>query len=447
MRILVVFPVFPEPDRASGHLRMFEILRILVGRGHRVTFLAQTEGDTRYREAVEALGIECVSDVGRRLTGYSARFRTLLQERAFHIAILPFYYVYNTYAPYIRAFLPDCRLILDTVDLHFVRIRRQAELAGGSRVVEAPSRVAEDEGRAILDADIVWVVTEVESELASQTFGSHLRVRVVPNVHRSSETVPGYEQRDGIVFLGGYRHSANLDAVNYFLRSILPLVRNELSSVPVLIAGSNPPPELCRHAETNAGVRVTGFVPDHRALLTQCRVGIAPLRFGAGMKGKIGEYLACGLPTVTTSVGAEGMHLRHSQEALIADNPAEFAEAVVQLYRDPDLWNQLSAAGPRHIEQRLSPDAVAVLLQNGLAPAPGAERAHTRRRPSRRLRIFISPRKLGGFCSRSIGRLFVGLRNPRKVLRLLMRSADALRKGGASELRARLAVWASRARA
>ena len=446
MRILVVFPKFPEPDMNAGCLRMFEILRILVNQGHRVTFLAKTENDPRYREALEVLGIECVSDAGHGFTSYTARFRSLLQDRAFDVAILGFYHVYKTYAPYMRTFLPRCRLILDTVDLHFLRFQRQAVLAADSGMTERASRVAEEEGRAILGADVVWVVTEEEMKLAKHTFGSDLCVRVVPTIHRPSENVTCYERRNGIVFLGGYGHGPNVDAVNYFMRDILPLIRNELPNAPVIIAGSNPPPELYRYAETSTGVKVTGFVPDHRGLLAQCRVGMAPLRYGAGMKGKIGEYLACGLPTVTTSIGAEGMNLRHGHEVLIADDATGFAQAIVQLYCDPNLWRRLCAAGPGYIEHHLSPDAVAVLVQEGLAPAWGAERMRARRGPSPGYQGSIGPRKLGRRCSRSMEMLLRGLRNPRKACEILMRSADALRKGGADELRARLAVWAQRAR-
>lgn len=434
MNILVAYPKYPEPDMQSGDLRMFEILRILLDSGHQVTFLAERENNPRYREAVEALGTDCVSNTGGVISGSSQRTQAFLKERTFDVAIFSFYFIYNKYAPYIRTFLPDCKLILDTVDLHFLRLQREAELTGDPAASEKASKVAMAERSAIFDAGVVWVVTEAERTVIKNTFGEDLKVAVVPNVHRLADSIPGYEQREGVVFLGGYVHRPNVDAIHYFMRDILPLIRSKLPNVTFTIAGSNPPPQFRRYSRGDLRVIVTGFIPDHRALLTQHRIGIAPLRYGAGLKGKIGEYLACSLPTVTTPIGAEGMNLRHDREVLIAEKPAEFALEVVRLYDDPDLWSRISAVGPKYIERHFSPKAVTPLVLNGLALAQASDRSRPRQSLSRSLPSLsnsqVSPRPPRSFL------------NPRRVCQLLIHSIEAMKLGGTSEFRERFMAWA-----
>ena len=132
-----------------------------------------------------------------------------------------------------------------------------------------------------------------------------------------------------ILFVGDFRHAPNADAVLFFYRHVLPLVRRSLRDVAVTIVGDAPPREV--RALSSADITVTGWVPDVEPYLTTHCISIAPLRFGAGLKGKIVEAMATGLPVVTTPVGAEGMELVHGSTALIAESPEAFARAVIQL--------------------------------------------------------------------------------------------------------------------
>src|SRR5262249_6424465 len=150
-------------------------------------------------------------------------------------------------------------------------------------------------------------------------------------------------------------HRPSVDAVLYFARQILPLIRARLPELKFLVVGSNSPPEV--RALDGDGVTVVGYVPDLADYLGSCRLSVAPLRYGAGIKGKVAMSLAHGLPCVTSSIAAEGMNRAPGKEVLVADDPPAFADAVVRLYTDPALWHRLSQKGMEFVAQHYSPKA------------------------------------------------------------------------------------------
>ena len=211
------------------------------------------------------------------------------------------------------------------------------------------------------------VVTDADREaLLAELPGAD--VHVVPNVHE-----PGHDGaatpagRDGLLFVGNFRHPPNGDAVDYLCNQILPLVRRELPGVKLTIVGDSPPPAV--QALAGDGVEVTGWVPETEPYLASHRLSVAPLRFGAGMKGKVGEALAAGLPVVTTTIGAEGMvdAVPADSGLAVADDPQAFADAVVRLIRDDAEWTKLAEAGRAHVARHYGHAPVAEALERLLA--------------------------------------------------------------------------------
>jgi Glycosyl transferases group 1 len=193
---------------------------------------------------------------------------------------------------------------------------------------------------------------------------------VVPSACTVVRDAPSFAQRRprSVLFVGGFRHSPNVDAMLYFCRRILPLVRRSLLGVTVTIVGDAPPKEVT--ALSSGQVTVTGWVPRVEPYLASHCLSIAPLRFGAGLKGKIVEAMGAGVPVVTTSVGAEGMELAHGGTALIADSPETFADSIVRLSTDPDLHARLSRSGLAHARARWDPSAVTPKLLETMARLP-----------------------------------------------------------------------------
>ena len=166
-------------------------------------------------------------------------------------------------------------------------------------------------------------------------------------------------------------HRPNLDAVRYFIDEIFPLVLDKIPTARFRIVGNDTPPEI--FALSSENIIVEGFVSNIKPIFESCRVFVAPLRYGAGMKGKIGQALSFGLPTVTTSIGAEGMNLTDEREVLIADEPETFADAVVKLYQSAELWQRLSDNGFRFVEENFSPPVIDEKIQKAIEKISKAE--------------------------------------------------------------------------
>jgi glycosyltransferase involved in cell wall biosynthesis len=157
------------------------------------------------------------------------------------------------------------------------------------------------------------------------------------------------------MFVGGYRHPPNVDAVIWYAMEVLPEVKRRLPGVKTYIIGSNPPESITSLADE--ALEVVGFVPDMTPYLQGCRLSISPLRYGAGVKGKVNQAMSYGLPVVATTASVEGMHLQDGVEALVADSPADFAAAIERIYRDEALWTRVSKASRKNVQAHFSEDA------------------------------------------------------------------------------------------
>jgi len=256
------------------------------------------------------------------------------------------------------------RRVFDTVDLHFLREARRAAVAGGRADGEA-ERLKARELRVARACDVTLVVSEAERDLLARE-APDVAVEIVSLIETPEPTTTPFAQRSGILFIGNFQHPPNCDAVEDYLRNIHPMVRERLPEVVFTVIGANVPPALERLADER--VQFAGPVPDIRPLFAGARLSVAPLRYGAGIKGKVTTSLTLGVPVVTTTVGAEGMRLRHGEEILVADGPEAFAEAVVALYRDEALSTRLAANGLRAVAAQFSMADAERTLRRVLAP-------------------------------------------------------------------------------
>jgi glycosyltransferase involved in cell wall biosynthesis len=188
---------------------------------------------------------------------------------------------------------------------------------------------------------------------------------VVPNIHRDEPAGLPFEQREGILFVGNYSHQPNRDAVRWMVEEILPLVREEIPEVVLHLVGSGITEEIT--ALAGDGVIVHGWVPTIDEMYRRVRLSVAPLRYGAGMKGKVGESMAFGVPVVATPIGAEGMGLSQGHDVLIAEDAAGLARSIVTAYGQEDLWGELAANGRETISVGYSPAMVRRALGSLLA--------------------------------------------------------------------------------
>ena len=357
-QVLVIDALTPQPDRDSGSLRLVNLMRLLMEEGAHVVFVpANRSADGQYTAALQRMGVECWH------APHAARFPAWLREHGarFDVALVSRHYIAGEMLPLLRRYAPNARVLFDTVDLHYLRERRAAELAGDAAAMRAAMRTRDLELALIHEADATLVVSEVERALlAIDATGAD--VRVLSNLHRETPPGPAWSQRDGLLFVGGFRHPPNVDAVLWFAREVLPRIRAMRPTLEFHCVGGDVPHEIARLAEL-PGIRIHGHVPDLQPLLDGARVSIAPLRYGAGVKGKVNQAMAHGLPVVATTAAVEGMHLRDGEDVLVADDAAAFADSVLRLHGDEALWARLSANGRDNVARHFSLDAARAVVR------------------------------------------------------------------------------------
>ncbi len=356
-RILVVDANTPRPDHDAGSLLKFYHLRLLQSLGYKVTFVPDNLlHDGEYTRDLQRLGIECLYEP------HCVSVDQFIAARAteFQIAMLCRPYVAIRHMDHLKKAAPGLRIVYDTVDLHYLRERRQAAVENNPLIAERAERTRADELKLIRESDATIVVSPVEKELLAQD-APRANVHVVQLVIPEEPEGPGFGERRDILFIGGYQHNPNVEAVLYFCREVLPALRQRIPDLRFLILGSRPPAEIqelaCDH------IQVLGFQKDLTPYFNACRLMVAPLRFGAGIKGKLGTSFSFGLPVVATSIAAEGMYLTDGRDVLIGDDAKSFAEAVVRAYTDPELWQRLAQGGRQVVRERFSPD----VIRRGLA--------------------------------------------------------------------------------
>jgi glycosyltransferase involved in cell wall biosynthesis len=177
-------------------------------------------------------------------------------------------------------------------------------------------------------------------------------VHVLSNIHRVRDSAAGYAERKDIFFVGGFQHPPNIDAMQWFVGDIWPLILQQLPGIQFHLIGSKAPDRV-RSLQGN-GVVFHGFVKDLEPWLEGCRLAIAPLRYGAGVKGKVNLSMSHGQPVVATPMAIEGLFARNGVDVLVAEAAEDFAEAVVRLYRDESLWNRLSRGGMENVRRYFS---------------------------------------------------------------------------------------------
>ncbi len=249
------------------------------------------------------------------------------------------------------------------MDLHFLREKREKEIQkGGSKETLHQEGVTESYEISLMKmADRTILVSEYEKKLIEE-LDFDVKTSVIPIPREIPGIQQGFEKRKDIVFIGGFLHKPNIDAVHFFINDIWPLIHKEIPDCKFLIVGSNIPDEIKLNAGSN--ISVVGFVPELKPIFTNCRITIAPLRYGAGIKGKVITSLSYGVPCVATSIAAEGMGCINGKEILISDDPKEFAKLIVEVYKDKDKWEYISQNGLEFVKKKFSLEVFEENLKN-----------------------------------------------------------------------------------
>ena len=339
-RVLVIDHCTPTPNQDAGSVTVFNSMMLLREMDFQVTFIP---GDNflympEYTTALQRIGVEVL------YAPYVTSVRQHLKDAGdrYDLAFLFRPSVMEHHIKDLRKLCPRANVLYHTVDLHFLRMSREAELQADTSKQKLADEMKQREFAAIQQADAAIVHSTIELELVQKALPD-IKVHVFPLIMDVKGTSRRFKDRKDIVFVGGYQHAPNVDAVKYFVADVMPLLRTRIPGVRFYAVGSNPPEEI-RDLDAD-DVVITGFIDDLSSLLDRMRVAVAPLRFGAGIKGKIGTTMAAGLPNVVTSLAAEGMALTDGKNILIADGAENFAERIKKIYGDEAIWDQISITG------------------------------------------------------------------------------------------------------
>ena len=352
-RILWIDHSLPLPNFNSGCLRMNNLMKSIVKLGHKITYVHLSNYDPdNYAGVMRKMGVETVglnfeawqlSDNKKKFLIADHVLNALeVFNNNYDIVYLSFYWVAALFIKNIRKRLPESIIYVDSHDIHFLRTKREAELYKDIKHLRIAEQTRIEEIAVYNRADAVMTVTELDRQALLMELPNK-PVFLMPNVHDVVPTEKGFDQRKDLLFVGGFNHTPNVDAMIYFCNDIFPKVKEKIPEIKLWIVGSNPSDEV--KALANESVIVTGWVKDTKPYLDQSRISIAPLRYGAGMKGKVGEAMSHGLPVITTSVGSEGMGIVNGEHAVVVDDNYDWVEQITNLYYNEELWKKLSQNG------------------------------------------------------------------------------------------------------
>lgn len=357
-RILLIDHILPLPNFNSGCLRMNHIVKSLVRQGHKVTFVSLSSSDPEnYKNTLRKMGVETLSLNYETWEGVSGEKKYAIIEHIlnslevynnnYDIVYMAFYWIANHFIRNIRKRLPNAIMYVDSVDIHFLRKQREAEISKYKEHYKIAAQTKIDELAVYNRADAVIVVTEDDKKILLKELPNK-PVLIIPNAHDVAATETNFQDRKDLLFVGGFNHTPNVDSMLFFCNEVFPKVEEKIPGIKLWIVGSNPTDEV--KALGKNSVIVTGWVNETKPYLEKCRISIAPLRYGAGMKGKVGEAMSHGLPVITTSVGSEGIGIVNDVHAIIVNEVNEWVEQIERLYFDQNLWEKLSANGKKLID-------------------------------------------------------------------------------------------------
>jgi len=345
--VLIIDEIIPEFNKDSGSRRLTEIIKLLLKNKVSVFLIAdlkQYKYKSDYIKKFKDLGVNVyqpsIDQKGQLVT--KEDFIKLITPKI-EVAWLHRPTIFSKFQSLVKTANPNIKLVFDMVDFHYVRLLREYELNKDEALKAEAEKFLKIELENCKNADVVIAISTTDKELLKQHFNTNEKVVLISNIHQhidKSDNFNSFENRNDLLFVGSFRHDPNSDAVKYLKEDIMPLVWKVIPDLKVNIIGSYITEEI--EALASDKFKLLGFVDDLNAVINTTKLFVAPLRFGAGIKGKIGQSLEHSLPLVTTNVGAEGFDFGEQTNVMIANNAEAIAQKVIELYTNKILWEEAS---------------------------------------------------------------------------------------------------------
>ncbi len=350
-KILIIGKVWPEPTSSAAGTRMMQLIHHFIDVGDQVTFVSSAK-DSFYQEDLSQLDISC-SFVQLN----DSSFNLFIEELDPQVVIFDRFMTEEQFAWRVMDTCPNAVRVLNTEDLHFLREARHKALKREEKLEleQFRSDLQLRELAAIYRSDISLMVSDFEMKLLTETYQIPLEkvVHLPFYADDSKVDLPSFEDREHFVFIGNFWHEPNWDAVRYLKSTIWPLISKKVPKAKLIIYGSYCSEKVYQLANERERFLVKGRAENAFDVISHSTVSLAPIRFGAGIKGKLLESIVCGTPSVTTSIGAEGM-TDGKWGGFIEDDPEEFADRAAQLYLDNQEWEKAQKRGFDLIQKRFT---------------------------------------------------------------------------------------------
>lgn len=327
----------PRPDKDAGSYAAVQEMRLVQSLGYKVTFVSTNMAHLgKYTEDLQKQGVEVIyapfyMNAAEYLEKHSQDFDAFFVTR---------YYVAQSVIQMIRDYAPAAKVLFNNADLHFLRELRAARSESDDGKLDRARQTRDEEINIIRNADVVLSYTDIEHSVIQAYTDGAANVVKCPWVVSVPDKVPPLKNRNGLSFLGSYKHHPNAEGIIWFSRTIMPLLNADTNQIPLTIYGSGMDDNI--RALASETIMPHGFVGDVSTAFDRHRIFIAPLLSGAGIKGKVASALAHGIPCVISPIAAEGIGLRSGHDCIIASTPEQWLAGITQLNTDAELWKNLS---------------------------------------------------------------------------------------------------------
>lgn len=370
-RLLVVGAVWPEPRSSAAGAHLLQVLRPLIHEGWQVTY-ASTATDSEFAVDLSSLEIS-IANVKVNDSDFDELLRSLRPE----VVIFDRFFIEEQFGWRVEEQCPNALRVLNCEDLHSLRDARERSHRRGEILAQSDlkNEVARREIAAILRSDLTLIISTHEIEVLTETFGigeellHYCPFMIEPPTTLEIEEVPGFESRRDFFSIGNFRHAPNWDGVQWLKSEIWPLIRQQLPEARLHIAGSYASREQMALHEPDQGFFMEGRIEEADARFLESRICLAPLRFGAGLKGKLIDAMRNGTPSVTTPIGAEGLSGGLPWGGAVEQSAASIAKAAVDLTQDKTAWERAQARGFEILSNNFSLNKHGPLFVEELAKA------------------------------------------------------------------------------
>ena len=359
-RILYIDAETPMADRGSGGMDSIFFMEYMLKRGYHVCFHGEyTPGyDPKYTSILCRMGVECIYLPYRKIWEY-------LPENGWtfsHIFVCRIYQA-RCFDHLLKKYCPQATYIFDTVDVHFVREKLEADLRNDPELQKLAADTKKFELAAAEAADATIVISSDEKKLLENDYDLK-NVYHIPQARQLFGLAPNQNRR-GSVFIGS-AHPPNMDGLKYFHDEILPLLPKsfELTIIGEALRNKMAESDEYKHLLKCPQFKFVGFVADLGDVLNYAKMTVAPLRYGAGTKGKVASSMSYGIPCVSSGFGTEGTGMEHGSNIMIAHTAEEFAKYIMELENDAELWKKISDGGIKFIRDNYAPEAVEKMMDD-----------------------------------------------------------------------------------